>query len=69
MKYNDLDLKNWQELDINTDSLWIISQRDKTGKHNNGIMSVSMTKCTCKHRPIGVAPPIVTGKQIGRAHV
>ncbi len=36
MKYNDLDLKNWQELDINTDSLWIISQRDKTGKHKNG---------------------------------
>ena len=35
MKYNDLDLKNWQELDINTDSLWIISQRDKTGKHKN----------------------------------
>lgn len=36
MKYNDLDLKNWQELDINTDSLWIISQRDKTDKHKNG---------------------------------
>ena len=35
MKYNDLDLKNWQELDINTDSLWIISQRDKSGKHKN----------------------------------
>ena len=35
MKYNDLDLKNWQELDINTDSLWIINQRDKTGKHKN----------------------------------
>ena len=36
MKYNDLDLKNWQELDINTDSLWIINQRDKSGKHKNG---------------------------------
>src|SRR5574344_151603 len=35
MKYNDLDLKNWQELDINTDSLWIINQRDKSGKHKN----------------------------------
>ena len=35
MKYNDLDLKNWQELEINTDSLWIINQRDKTGKHKN----------------------------------
>ena len=36
MKYNDLDLKNWQELDINTDSLWIIKERDKSGKHKNG---------------------------------
>lgn len=35
MKYNDLDLKNWQELEINTDSLWIINQRDKSGKHKN----------------------------------
>jgi len=35
MKYNDLDLKNWKECDINTDSLWIISQRDKSGKHKN----------------------------------
>ena len=35
MKYNDLDLKNWQELYINTVSLWIISQRDKTVKHKN----------------------------------
>ena len=35
MKYNDLDLINWQELDINTDSLWIINQRDKSGKHKN----------------------------------
>lgn len=35
MKYNDLDLKNWQELEINTDSLWIINQRDKSEKHKN----------------------------------
>ena len=35
MKYNDLDLKNWQELEVNTDSLWIINQRDKSGKHKN----------------------------------
>ena len=35
MKHNDLDLKNWQELEINTDSLWIINQRDKSGKHKN----------------------------------
>jgi DNA modification methylase len=35
MKHNDLDLKNWKELDINTDSLWIINERDKSGKHKN----------------------------------
>lgn len=35
MKYNDLDIKNWKESDINVDSLWIIDQRDKTGKHSN----------------------------------
>ena len=35
MKYNDLDLKNWKELEINTDSLWIVNERDKTGKHKN----------------------------------
>lgn len=33
MKYNDLDLKNWQELDINTDSLWIIKESDKSGRN------------------------------------
>ncbi len=35
MKYNDLDMQNWKELDINTDSLWMISERDKSGKHKN----------------------------------
>lgn len=35
MKYNDLDLKNWKEIELNTDSLWIIKERDKTGKHKN----------------------------------
>lgn len=35
MRFNDLDLYNWRELDINTDSLWVIKQRDKTGKHKN----------------------------------
>jgi len=35
MKYNDLSLKNWKELDINTDSLWLIKERDKSGKHKN----------------------------------
>jgi DNA modification methylase len=33
-QFNDLDLKNWKESEIWTDSLWIISERDKTGKHN-----------------------------------
>ncbi|HHE9947271.1 TPA: DNA methyltransferase [Haemophilus influenzae] len=35
MKFNDLDLSQWQALDINTDSLWMIPTRDKTGKHKN----------------------------------
>jgi len=35
MKFNDLDMKNWKECDINTDSLWMISERDKSGKHKN----------------------------------
>jgi DNA modification methylase len=35
MKFNDLDLQNWKECDINTDSLWLINERDKSGKHKN----------------------------------
>ncbi|SFV89592.1 Sensor protein fixL [hydrothermal vent metagenome] len=35
MKFNDLDLSNWRDLEINTDSLWVIRQRDKSGKHKN----------------------------------
>lgn len=34
-KFNDLDLENWREANINTDSLWLIGERDKSGKHNN----------------------------------
>lgn len=34
-KYNNLDLENWRESDISTDSLWLISERDKSGKHKN----------------------------------
>lgn len=34
MKINDLDMKNWKESDINTDSLWVINERDKSGKYN-----------------------------------
>ena len=32
--FNDLDLSNWKESNIWTDSLWIINERDKTGKHD-----------------------------------
>ncbi len=35
MRFNDLDLANWKEIDINTDSLWFIKERDKSGKHKN----------------------------------
>ncbi len=35
MKYNDLDLTEWKDCNINTDSLWLISERDKSGKHEN----------------------------------
>lgn len=35
MKHNDLDIENWKELNINTDSLWLISERNKSGKHEN----------------------------------
>ena len=35
MKFNDLDLTNWKDSGINTDSLWLISERDKSGKHAN----------------------------------
>lgn len=32
--FNDLNLDNWKKSEILTDSLWIIPERDKTGKHN-----------------------------------
>ena len=35
MKYNDFDMINWKDIDSNTDSLWIIKERDKSGKHKN----------------------------------
>ncbi|MDD6910338.1 DNA methyltransferase [Actinobacillus minor] len=35
MKFNDLDLSQWQCSNINTDSLWLINARDKSGKHKN----------------------------------
>ena len=35
MRINDLDLKNWKNLDINVDSLWIIDKRDNSGVHSS----------------------------------
>lgn len=32
--FNDLDLKKWKDSEIWTDSLWLISERDKSGKHD-----------------------------------
>jgi len=32
--FNDLNLNNWKESEIWTDSLWVIPERDKTGKHS-----------------------------------
>jgi len=34
-KFNDLDLKNWKEIDLNMDSLWVIPERKKWWKHSN----------------------------------
>ncbi len=35
MKYNDLDMRQWQHLDIDVNSLWLIDGRDRSGKHKN----------------------------------
>ena len=32
--FNDLKLDNWKESEIWTDSLWLIPERDKSGKHD-----------------------------------
>ena len=32
--FNDLKLEDWKESEIWTDSLWLISERDKSGKHD-----------------------------------
>ena len=34
-KFNDIDIENWRDSDVNTDSLWLIGERAKTGKHKN----------------------------------
>ena len=35
MDFYDLDMENWRTLDINVDSLWLIGERDKSGRHEN----------------------------------
>lgn len=35
MKYNDLNLTEWKNCGIETDSLWLIKERDKSGRHEN----------------------------------
>jgi DNA modification methylase len=32
---DDITKDNWKETDLNVDSLWIIGERDKSGKHAN----------------------------------
>lgn len=32
--FNDINLDNWKDSEIITDSLWLIPERDKTGKHD-----------------------------------
>ena len=32
--FNDIDLEKWKESEVWTDSLWLIPERDKSGKHN-----------------------------------
>lgn len=34
-KFNDIDLQNWKNTEVWTDSLWIINERDKSCKHSN----------------------------------
>lgn len=33
-KFNDIDLDNWKDCDVETDSLWIINNRDNSLKHD-----------------------------------
>ncbi len=35
MKHNDLDVENWKDCNINTDSLQLINEHDKSGKHES----------------------------------
>lgn len=49
-KFNDFDLvwENWKELTgIWTDSLWIINERDKSGKHSKSKYYVNFLHNIC----------------------
>lgn len=35
MKHNDLNIDEWKNSEIDVNSLWIINERDKSGKHKN----------------------------------
>jgi DNA modification methylase len=35
MNFNDINNDNWKQTDVNVDSLWLINERDKSGKHAN----------------------------------
>ena len=35
MIFNDLNIKEWHNFDIDVNSLWLINERDKSGKHKN----------------------------------
>ena len=40
MKYDNLDLKNWKELDIDTDFCWITNEKDKNIYHSSFIPQI-----------------------------
>ena len=46
--FNDLNLDNWKDSEILTDSLWIISERDKSGKHN-GFYHGNFAPAICRY--------------------
>lgn len=33
--FNDLDLKNWKDIELDMNSLWVINERKKGWKHSN----------------------------------
>lgn len=34
-RFNDWNMREWKEIEANVDSLWLIPNRDKSGKHSN----------------------------------